>query len=120
MLQLAKREEQIMRLFWKLEKAFIKEIVAGLANHKIHYNTAATLIRNLESKGFLKHIEMGNSFQYYPIIEEETYKTALMNSVVDRYFEDSYPDMVAYFAKNERITEKDLRRILELIIKNHD
>ena len=85
MQQLARREEQIMKLFWKFKKAFVKEIVAELTNPSIHYNSAATLIRNLETKGFLKHIEVGKSFQYYPVVEEEIlpYLTGDTTVVVD-------------------------------------
>ena len=53
MQKLAKREEQIMQVFWTLEKAFIKEIIPELPDPKPHYNSVATMVKILEDKGFL-------------------------------------------------------------------
>ena len=113
--KLAKREEQIMQAFWKLKKAFVKEIVEELPEPKPHYNSVATMVRILEDKGFLAHKAFGKTFQYYPVVSEDTYKNTLVNTVVDKYFDKSYSKMIAHFAENEKISEKDLERILKLI-----
>ncbi|MEL6561942.1 MAG: BlaI/MecI/CopY family transcriptional regulator [Bacteroidota bacterium] len=57
--KLAKREEQIMRAFWKLKKAFIKEVIEEIPDPKPHYNSVATMVRILEEKGFLAHVAYG-------------------------------------------------------------
>ena len=113
--KLAKREEQIMKAFWKLDKALIKEIIELIPEPKPHYNSVATMVRILEKKGFLKHVVHGRNFFYSPLISEESYKTFLMNSVVDKYFNNSYPNMVSYFAQKQKLSESDLQRILNLI-----
>ncbi len=113
--KLAKREEQIMRAFWKLKKAFVKEIVEELPEPKPHYNSVATMVRILEDKGFLVHKAYGKTFEYYPIVSEDTYKNSLVNSVVDKYFDKSYSKMITHFAENEKISQTDLERILKLI-----
>jgi len=113
--KLAKREEQIMRAFWKLKKAFVKEVVAELPEPKPHYNSVATMVRILEEKGFLDHHAFGKTFQYFPIISEDKYKDSLVHSVVDKYFDQSYSKMIAHFAEAEKITEADLKRILQRI-----
>ncbi len=113
--KLAKREEQIMWAFWKLKRAFVKEVVEELPDPKPHYNSVATMVRILEEKGFLNHKAYGKTFQYYPVVSEETYKNSLVNSVVDKYFDKSYSKMIAHFAENEKISQNDLERILQLI-----
>ncbi len=113
--KLAKREEQIMRVFWKLKKAFVKEIVAELPEPKPHYNSVATMVRILEEKGFLNHHAFGKTFQYFPVVSEDRYKNLLVNSVVEKYFDKSYSKMIAHFAEEEKITEEDLKRILKRI-----
>lgn len=113
--KLAKREEQIMQAFWKLEKALIKEVLDLIPEPKPHYNSLATMVKILEKKGYLEHNKHGRNFYYYPNVSEEDYKTMLMNSVVDKYFQNSYSEMVTYFAKNDKLSEVDLKRILKLI-----
>ena len=115
MQKLAKREEQIMQACWHLGKAFIKEIIAELPGPKPHYNSVATMVRILEEKGFLGHEALGNTFQYFPVISKEQYQNHAFDDIVKQYFNNSYPRMLAYFAKEQKISREELNEILELI-----
>lgn len=115
MQKLAKREEQIMQAFWHLGKAFIKEIIAELPDPKPHYNSVATMVRILEDKGFLAHETFGNTFRYYPVVSKEQYQNHAFDDIVRQYFNNSYPRMLAYFAKEQKISSDELKEILELI-----
>jgi len=117
MQKLARREEQIMQAVWALEKAFIKDIIAELPDPKPHYNTIATMVRILEDKGFLAHLAFGNTFQYYALISKEDYQRQAVGDLIKQYFDNSYPNMLAYFAKSEKISETELEEIIQ-IIKN--
>jgi len=112
--KLTLKEEEVMSVLWKLEKAFVKEIVSELQG-KNHYNTISTIVRQLEEKGFVSYTSFGKSHQYYPVIERETYSATVMDQNSNRFFEGSYKSMVSFFAQQEKITEKDLEDILELI-----
>ena len=118
MTKLAKREEEIMRAFWKLEKAFIKEIIPHLPKPKPHYNSVATMVKILEEKGFLNHEIVGNVYQYFPTVSRNEYQKHAMKDVVKHYFDNSYPRMLAFFAKEENLSEKELKEILEMIKSN--
>ncbi|MBS1529904.1 MAG: BlaI/MecI/CopY family transcriptional regulator [Bacteroidetes bacterium] len=115
MQKLAKREEQIMQAFWNLEKAFIKEIIPELPDPKPHYNSVATMVKILEEKGFLSHETIGNIYRYYPVISKNEYQKHAMKDIVSQYFNDSYPSMLAFFAKEQKISEAELNEILEII-----
>lgn len=115
MVKLAKREEQIMQVFWDLEKAFIKEIIPHLPDPKPHYNSVATIVKILEEKGFLDHETVGNIYCYFPTVSREDYQHHAMKDIVDKYFDNSYPRMLAYFAKQQKLTEAELNEIIQLI-----
>ena len=115
MQKLAKREEQIMQAFWELEKALIKEIIPQLPDPKPHYNSVATMVKILEEKGFLDHEAIGNVYRYYPVISREEYQQFAMTDIVSQYFNNSYPRMLAFFAKEQNLSEKELKEILEMI-----
>ncbi|ASU33714.1 BlaI/MecI/CopY family transcriptional regulator [Mucilaginibacter xinganensis] len=115
MQKLAKREEQIMQAVWQLENAFIKEIIQEMPDPKPHYNTIATMVKILEDKGFLGHEIIGNIFRYYPVISKDTYQKHAMKDIVSQYFDNSYPSMLAFFAKEQKITEEELNEIVNLI-----
>jgi BlaI family penicillinase repressor len=115
MQKLAKREEQIMQAVWQLENAFIKEIINEMPDPKPHYNTIATMVKILEDKGFLGHEIVGNIFRYYPVISKDEYQKHAMKDIVSQYFDNSYPSMLAFFAKEQKISEEELNEIVNLI-----
>ena len=115
MLKLAKREEQIMQAFWDLKKAFIRDIIPTLPDPKPHYNSVATIVKILEDKGFLSHETVGNMNCYYPVIERDAYQKHAMKDIVSQYFDNSYPRMLAFFAKEQNLTEEELNEILKII-----
>ena len=115
MQKLAKREEQIMQACWHLETAFIKDIIAELPEPKPHYNSVATMVRILEEKGFLDHETFGNTFRYYPVVSKDQYQKHAFDDMVRQYFNNSYPRMLAYFAKEQKISKEEINEILEII-----
>ena len=74
------------------------------------------MVRNLEEKGYVAHRQFGNTHEYYPIVSKEDYQNHfVLNKVVGSYFNDSYKDLVAYFAKQEKISPDELREIIKMI-----
>src|SRR5882757_8097072 len=115
MQKLAKREEQIMQVYWDLEKAFIKEVIPHLPDPKPHYNSVATMIKILEEKKFLDHDTVGNLYRYFPIVSREEYQKHAMKDIVSNYFDNSYPRMLAFFAKEQNLSDEELNEIVNII-----
>lgn len=118
MIKLAKREEQIMQAFWDVEKAFIRDIIPLLPEPKPHYNSVATMVKILEEKGFLDHDVVGNMFCYFPLVSREEYQKHALKDVVSQYFDNSYPRMLAFFAKEQNLSEAELIEIVNAIKNN--
>ena len=116
--KLTNKEEEIMRVLWELKQAFVKEVVAELPEPKPHYNTISTVIRNMEEKGFIGHNAFGKTHQYYPIVSKEAYKKTFMHKTIQHYFEDSYKNVVSFFAKEDKISVSELKEIISIIEKN--
>lgn len=115
MIKLTLREEQIMHAFWQLGKAFIRDIIPLLPDPKPHYNSVATLVKILEDKGFLMHESVGNMNNYVPVVSKENYQKHAMEDIVSKYFNNSYPSMLAFFAKEQNLSETELTEILNQI-----
>lgn len=112
--KLTNKEEEIMHALWELEKGFVKEVMTLLPNNP-HYNTVSTTIRKMEEKGFVKYIAYGKTHQYYPAISKEEYRKTFMNKTINNYFENSYKNVVSFFAKEEKISVDELKEIIKLI-----
>lgn len=116
--KLTNKEEEIMHILWKLEKAFVKDVLNEITDDKPHYNTLSTIIRNLEDKGYVGHNAFGKTHQYYPIVKKEDYRKRFMNQAIDHYFNNSYKNMVSFFAQEEKISVDELKEIIALIEKD--
>lgn len=117
--KLTNKEEEIMHALWQLERAFVKEVISLLPDGN-HYNTVSTIIRNLEDKGFVAHQAFGKTHQYFPVVSLQAYRTAFMETTTQRYFGNSYKNMVSFFAKEEKISADELREILAIIENSTD
>lgn len=106
-----------MHILWKLEKAFVKDVLAEIKGEKPHYNTLSTIVRNLEDKGYVAYNAYGKTHQYYPIVKKEDYRKRFMNMAIDNYFNNSYKSVVSFFAKEEKISVDELKEIIKLIEK---
>ena len=119
MQKLTNKEEEIMHILWKLEKAFVKDVLAEIKTEKPHYNTLSTIIRNLEDKGYVGYTAYGKTHQYFPVISKEDYRTKFFNNAIESYFNNSYKNLVSFFAKEDKISVADLKEIIKLIEKNN-
>lgn len=113
---LTKREEQIMQIVWKLEKAFIREIVEAFPDPKPHYNTVATIVKILErEKNVLKSEKLGNMHRYSPMFSFEEYREKHLSDIKSKFFENSLPKMLAHFARKENLTEAEQEELIKII-----
>ncbi|MBX2966407.1 MAG: BlaI/MecI/CopY family transcriptional regulator [Cyclobacteriaceae bacterium] len=115
MRELTKAEDQIMQVLWKLEKAFVKDIIDHLPNPKPAYNTVSTIIRILETKGFVNHKAYGKTHEYFPIIAKEKYTRFYLNTMLKGYFGGSFQNLVSFFAKENNLSAKEVEALLKEI-----
>ncbi|WP_443937470.1 BlaI/MecI/CopY family transcriptional regulator [Pedobacter sp. MW01-1-1] len=114
---LTKAEEQIMQVLWQLKKAFVKDVIDKLSEPKPAYNTVSTIIRILETKGFIGHEAFGKAHEYHPLISREEYKRHATEKLLGNYFENSVESMFSFFVKEEKLDVGDVDEILKMIHK---
>ena len=118
--ELTRAEEQIMQVLWQLKKGFAKDVLDVLPEPKPAYNTVSTIIRILETKGFVGHTAYGKSHEYHPIVSKEQYKNFAADKLLTGYFDNSVNRMLSFFVKKEKIDLKEADEIMKLIEKLKD
>ena len=117
MKNLTKREEEIMKLFWEKGSLFVKEIIPMLDEPQPHFNTISTIVRGLETKGYVAHEAFGNTHRYYAAVSESEHGKNSLGSVVNRFFGNSYLSAVSSLVKEEKISLDELKSLIELVEK---
>ena len=115
MKELTKAEDQVMQILWKLERAFVKDVIQELPNPKPAYNTISTIIRILETKGFVAHKAYGKTHEYYPLISKERYTKFYLNNMIKGYFDGSFQNLVSFFARENKMDIKEVEKLLNEI-----
>jgi BlaI family transcriptional regulator, penicillinase repressor len=111
-------EEETMQAVWRTGEGNIKSFMEHL-DEQIPYTTVASIIKNLEKKGYLSSRMIGNAYVYKPSITEGEYKKKFMGNVVKEYFDNSYKELVNFFVEQKKISAKDLKEIINLIEKGN-
>ena len=111
--ELTKAEDQIMQILWKLEKAFVKDIVEFMPSPKPAYNTVSTITRILEKKGFVGYKAYGKTHEYFPLVSKDKYTKFYLNNLVGGYFNGSIQSLVSFFASENKMDANDIDQLLK-------
>ncbi|MEG1564936.1 MAG: BlaI/MecI/CopY family transcriptional regulator [Bacteroides sp.] len=116
---LTAKEEELMDFFWNKGPLFVKEILAFYDEPKPHFNTLSTIVRGLEEKGYLNHQTYGNTYQYFAVVSEDSFRKGTLKNVISKYFNNSYLSAVSSLVKEEDISLADLRRLIDEVEQVH-
>lgn len=111
-MHLTRAEEQVMQILWDLGEGLVRDVRERFPDPKPVRNTVSTVIRILERKGFVWHKTYGNVYLYYPVVSKELYSKSKLLGLMEDYFDNSFPAMVSFFAKETDLTIKELDKVL--------
>lgn len=114
---LTKAEEQIMQYLWRLEKAFLKDVLEQFPEPKPHSNTVATLLKILVEKDFVQYEVHGRQHEYYPVVSKEAYSKKSLKGLIKDYFGGSYRNVVSFLVEKDEMSIEDLELLLEKLKK---
>ncbi len=113
------QEENVMLFVWQLKECAVKDVLDMMDDPKPPYTTLASIFNNLEKKEYVSVKRFGNVKVFYPKITKSAYKRYFMSGMVKSYFNDSFKEMVTFFAKEQELTTEDLNEIIKLIEKGN-
>jgi len=110
--ELTRAEEQVMQVLWRRGPCFVKEILAELPAPSPAYNTISTIVRILETKGFVDHEAFGRTHRYFVLVAQDEYRRFSLRKLLGGYFGDSFGRLVSFFAKEENLDATQLDELL--------
>ncbi len=117
--KLTHTEEEAMQAIWRTGEGNVKAFIENM-DEPPPYTTVASIIKNLEKKGYLASRLLGNAYLYKPVITEQEYKKKFMGNVVKEYFDNSYKELVNFFVEQNPLSAKELKEILTMIEKGNN
>ncbi len=109
-------ELELMSILWKLGSGSVHEVILQLASDRaLAYTSVSTILRILESKGFLETRKQGRGHQYVPVISKAAYESTTVQDVVTRVFDGTPTTLVRRLLEVGDLSREDLREIQALL-----
>jgi len=115
---LSRREREIMDIIYKMGRASVAQVLETIPDPP-SYSAVRALLRVLEKKGHLTHIEEGPRYIYSPTLPREEARQNALKHVMQTFFDNSTEDAVAALLNisESSLSETDYKRLSELIKK---
>ena len=113
---LTPQELEIMKLVWERDSATVRDVYEVLLEQrKVAYTTVMTMMKILETKGYLKKRRQDRAFVYSPVQPKSQVIGGMIREFVDRVFNGSAEPLLVHLVKSHLIREKDLQKIVRMI-----
>ena len=109
-------EARVMSVVWKRQTATVGDVVAALQKGRaVTYSTVQTILRILETKGYVTHDKVARAFVYRPAVDERQARQRALRHLVTRLFNGSPSLLVLNVLEDEEIDAAELKRLKKLI-----
>lgn len=103
-------EENLMNILWRLETAYMRNILEQLEEPKPHQNTVSTFLKILVEKDFLTTEKEGRIFKYSVAVPFSDYKNFMLKNFLHNYYNDSGKDLLQNLIDEDLVTIEDLEQ----------
>ena len=114
---MTKAEQEIMKYLWKLEKAFMKDIVDAFPEPKPAYTTIATVLKRMVEKELIGFKQYGKVREYYPKLKKPDYFSGEINHMIKNFFNDSTAQFASFFTSETDMSLSELEALKQMIEK---
>lgn len=113
--ELTRTEEGIMQILWSIEKGFVKDIIEKMEEPRPPYTTISSIVRLLESKGYIGHKAYGKTHEYYPLLSKEKYRESRLGSMVRDYFDNKTSNLLSFLMEEKKLSKEELDGLRKFI-----
>jgi BlaI family penicillinase repressor len=116
---LTRRELDIMSVLWKRKSATVGEVRDDLSDD-LAYATVQTMLRVLEGKGYVDHVQDGRAFRFRPLVAQDDLADTMLGRLVSKVYHGSRELLVTRLIADEKISADELRRMKKLLQRRID
>ena len=116
LLDLSRRERQIVDALFRLGRASAAEVRAGLPDPP-SYSAVRALLRILEEKGHVRHEQDGPRYVYMPTVARDSAKRSALRHLVQTFFEGSATQAISALldVSSSKLSDAELERLSYLL-----
>ena len=109
-------ETEVMKVVWARETTTADDVrLALLKERELKDSTIRTLLRRLESKGYVEHETEGRTFVYKPRVEEHHVASQQVRGIIDRFCSGSVENLLVGLVDDQLLSPETLRDLADRI-----
>jgi predicted transcriptional regulator len=108
------RELDVMGVLWDQGGGTVAEVRERLPDD-LAYTTVLTVLRTLEEKGYVGHVEEGKAYRYHPLVERQDAGTSVLKRMMRKLFKDSPELLLTHLVSDRGLSDDELRRMRTLL-----
>jgi len=117
--ELSKRELDIIKILWKLQKGSVREVHNELTKDiNIAYPTTKTVLDRMVEKNYLKRESIHGIFVYSPLLTKSSGIAKLVQNFMQNVLEIDTSSVASLFANSKMLTKDELKELQDLINKS--
>ena len=111
---LTDREADLMQVLWEYGPATVAEVRERLSD-RLAYNTVLTILRTLESKEYVGHVEEGKAHRYAPLVARDAARQSALRALSTKLFKGSTELLLTHLVSDQKLTDSEVKRIRQLL-----
>jgi predicted transcriptional regulator len=116
---LTEAELRIMNVLWDRGPGTVHDVLQALPEKPaLAYNSVLTIVRILETKGYVKHVKDKRAHVYMPSIDRKDATRFEVSHLVSRFFGNSHEKLLLNILEEQSIDTEELARMRELLEKS--
>ena len=118
-ISLTNREADVMRVLWDHGPSVVAEVRERLAD-ELAYTTVLTILRTLETKGYVAHHEEGRVHRYFAAVKEQTAQRSALRHLTHKLFKGSAELLFTHLVSDQKLSPEQIRRMRKLLADKSD
>lgn len=113
---LSRRERQIMDLLYQRGRASAAEVQGGIPDPP-SYSAVRAMLRTLEEKGHVTHVEDGRAYIYSPTVNRDQARQSALRHMLSTFFAGSTEQAVAALLdlSGPKLSDSELERVARMV-----
>jgi predicted transcriptional regulator len=111
---LTNREADVIQVLWDHGPSLVAEVRDRLTD-ELAYTTVLTILRTLESKGYVGHEEEGRGHRYFARVEQQAAQRSALRHLKRKLFQGSAELLFTHLVSDQKLSAEQIKRMRKLL-----
>ncbi len=113
------READVMQALWEHGSSTVAEVREYLAD-PLAYTTVLTVLRTLETKGYIGHEEAGRGHRFFTKVKQSAARKNAVQHLTDKLFKGSAELLFSHMVSEQKLSAEQISRMRQLLAEHAD